>query len=376
VSCYLFVTTGLVGCFPTSRRTRVVQVEDSGLVDVSEIEAAAGRLTGRIRRTPLVATELGSNQVPLFLKAESLQIGGSFKLRGALNALSQLPAAELARGVITHSSGNHAQAVARAARMVGTTAIVVMPHDTPEVKRHATEANGARVVLVEPSERASAVERLSHETGALFIPPYDHPAVIAGQGTIGLEIIDDLPGLTTVYVPVSGGGLVSGIAAALKARKPGVRIVAVEPELAADLAAGWSSGERVTWPADRTSRTIADGLRVQAVGVLNWRHIEALVDDVVTVSEDEIEHALRRIVLEAKLGCEPSGAVATAGYLADQDPSRRVKRARPPADPALGMAPRPTVGPAVAIVSGGNVDASTLASVLAPGLGRSARRLG
>jgi threonine dehydratase len=321
-------------------------VTTSRLVSIEEIQAAADRLRPDIRRTPLLATELGSDLAPLWLKAESLQLGGSFKVRGALNALRLLDADELRRGVITHSSGNHAQAVARAARLVGTRATVVMPADAAAIKRRATEAQGATVIVVDASERAAAADRIRADTGAAFVPPYDHPAVIAGQGTVGLEITQDLPEVASVYVPVSGGGLVSGIAVAVKAQVPAVRVVAVEPELAGDLAEGWSRGERVTWEAARTGRTIADGLRVQAVGDLNWRHIEALVDEVITVTEAQIRDALRVLVLDAKLVCEPSGAVAAAGFFAADE--------------------RPA-GPAVAIVSGGNVDPGVLASIVGEG---------
>lgn len=315
------------------------------LVDIAAIEAAAARVADVVRRTPLVATELGTTGAPVWLKAESLQVGGSFKIRGATNALRTADPAALARGVVTHSSGNHAQAVARAARALGVAATVVMPVDAPTVKVDATRAQGARIVLVEARDRAAAVERIQADTGALFVPPFDHPAVIAGQGTVGLEVVADLPDVATVYVPVSGGGLVSGIAAAVRARAPGTRVVAVEPELAGDLAEGWSRGTRVTWDVARTGRTIADGLRVPSVGALPWAHIEALVDDVVTVTEAQIEAALRATVLEAKLVCEPSGAVALAGCLA-------ASGSRPP-------------GPAVAIVSGGNVDRDTLVRLLA-----------
>jgi threonine dehydratase len=322
-------------------------VNTSELVRLADIERAAVRIGHEVRRTPLVATDMGTSASPLWLKAENLQLGGSFKFRGALNALRSMRAEDLDRGVVTHSSGNHAQAVARAARLVGVAATVVMPRNTPGVKRRGTQEQGATVVLVEASERAPEAERIRAETGAAFLPPYDHPDVIAGQGTVGLEIVDDLPDLATVLVPVSGGGLVSGIAAAVKARVPEARLVAVEPELAGDLAEGWASGERVTWDASRTGRTIADGLRVQGVGELNWLHIRALVDDVITVAEDEILDAMRRVVLDAKLVCEPSGAVAVAGYL-----SLRDRHLLP-------------TGAAVAVVSGGNVEPGLLARVLA-----------
>jgi threonine dehydratase len=320
-------------------------VHDEPLVGLADIEAAAARIAGLVRRTPVVATSLGSSSAPVLLKAECLQVTGSFKARGATNAVAQLTAEERARGVITHSSGNHAQALARAAREAGVGATVVMPRSTPEVKRLATLRYGAHVELVDASQRATRTAEIQQETGAVFIPPFDDPFIIAGQGTVGLEVVEDVPEIATVWVPVSGGGLISGIAAAVKARLPRARVVGVEPELAGDLAEGFRSGQRVSWSADRTGRTIADGLRVQSVGVRTWRHITAYVDDVVTVSEDAIRCAMKRIVLECNLVCEPSGAVALAGFLEHS-----------------AMAGR---GPAVIIVSGGNVAPDLLCDVVA-----------
>jgi threonine dehydratase len=323
----------------------VVLVPKSTLLTLADIEAAAQRIAPVIRRTPLLESSLGRAGAPLWLKAESLQGTGAFKLRGASNAIGRLSAQERALGVITHSSGNHGQALARAAHDAGVRATIVMPKVTPAVKQDATASYGAEVVLIDDAaDRAPTVERLRAESGAVFIPPYDHPAIIAGQGTVGLEIVEDAPEVSTIYVPVSGGGLVSGIAVAAKALRPDVRIVAVEPELAGDLAEGRARGERVIWPASKTGRTVADGLRTTSVGELNWEHICAFVDDVVTVTEEEILAAMRRIVLDDKLVCEPSGAVAAAGYLTDGD-------RRP--------------GRSVAVVSGGNVDPGQLAWVIA-----------
>ncbi len=320
-------------------------MEIDGLVTRADIEAAAARLTGSTYRTPLVPTSLGRPDAPLFLKAECLQPGGSFKLRGALNAVSLLDADERARGVVTHSSGNHGQALARAAAAAGIRATIVMPSQAAEVKRLATEAQGATVILVDMSERAAAVQEIQAETGAVFVPPYDDPAVVAGQGTVGLEILQDLPDVATVLIPVSGGGLLSGIAAALASAPSPVRVVGVEPELAGDLAEGFARGERVSWDTALTGRTIADGLRTTSVGELNWRHITALVDYVVTVSEVDIRSAMRSVLLDARLVCEPSGAVAVAGYLTRPDVV--------------------ATGPTVAVVSGGNVSPDLLRDVLA-----------
>lgn len=311
---------------------------------LDEVEAAAARIANAVRRTPLLATELGTPHAPLYVKAECLQIGGSFKIRGALNAVAQLSPEQRARGVITHSSGNHAQALARAARSAGIAATIVMPEQAPLIKRAATQALGAQVVLVDIAERDAEMRRIQAESGATFISPFDDRDIIAGQGTLGLEIAADLPAVATVYVPVSGGGLISGIAAALKAKLDDVRVVGVEPELAGDLAEGFAAGQRVVWDSSLTGRTIADGLRVPAVGELNWRHITELVDDVVTVSEAEIRAAMRRVALEAKLVAEPSGAVSVAG--------------------SLRYADRFAAGPAVAVVSGGNVEPALLRDVL------------
>ena len=319
-------------------------MDNDRLVTRADIAAAATRIRGRVLRTPLLATALGRPDAPLSVKAECLQIGGSFKLRGALNAVSQLSEEEQRRGVVTHSSGNHAQALARAAAAAGIQATIVMPRQSPEIKRLATLAQGATVVLVDISEREAAVEEIRARTGAVVIPPYDDPAIIAGQGTVGLEIGEDLPEVATVLVPVSGGGLVSGIAAALKAGSRAVRVVAVEPELAGDLAEGFRRGERVVWDTALTGRTIADGLRTSSVGELNWRHICELVDDVVTVTEEQIRAAMRAVILDARVVSEPSGAVAVAGFLAHPD--------------VVGS------GPAVAVVSGGNVSPNLLVEVL------------
>lgn len=319
-------------------------MDSDGLVGLAEIESAAALISGMVRRTPVLPTSLGASQAPLLLKAENLQVTGSFKARGATNAVARLDAAARARGVVTHSSGNHAQALARAAREAGIDATIVMPRQTPDVKRLATLQHGARVELVDAADRASRVDEIRAGSGAVFISPFDNRHIIAGQGTIGVEIVEDVPALATIWVPVSGGGLVSGIAAAVRALAPRVRVIGVEPELAGDLAEGFARGERVTWPADRTGRTVADGLRVQSVGELNWRHITAYVDEVVTVSEAAIMAAMRQVVLGCKLVCEPSGAVSVAGFLQHRELAGH--------------------GPAVAVLSGGNVEPSALRELL------------
>jgi threonine dehydratase len=316
------------------------------ITTLEDIRAAAARVEGRVVRTPLLPAPWSDARVPLFLKPESLQPTGAFKLRGATNAVSLLHGGARGNGVVTHSSGNHAQALAWAARDAGVHAVIVMPDDAPEVKVAATRALGAEVLLVPVAEREDAAEEVRRERGATMVPPYDDPAVIAGQGTVGLEVVDDLPEVCTVLVPVSGGGLVSGVAAAVKARRPQARVVGVEPELAADLAEGFAAARRTRWTAERTGRTIADGLRVTCVGELPWAHITALVDDVLTVSEDALLEAMRMLATGSRLVAEPSGAAATAAYLTHRE--------------------RLPDGPVVAVVSGGNVAPDLLARVLSP----------
>jgi threonine dehydratase len=321
--------------------------DQTGLVDIDDVRAAADRITGHVVRTPLLPatwSEPTQPRRPLWLKPECLQAIGSFKIRGGLNAVGSLDASVRARGIVTHSSGNHAQAVALAARTYGVKAYVVMPDTSPQVKVDATRALGAEVILVPPAQRESRAAALVAEHGYAYVPPFDHPQVIAGQGTIGVEIVADLPEVATVLVPVGGGGLVSGIATAVKALRPGARVLACEPELAGDLADSWAHGERRTWPVEMTYRTIADSVRV-CVGELTWQHIRARVDGVLTVSDDAIRHAVRTLALSSRLVAEPGGAVATAAYLthADELPE----------------------GPVVAVVSGGNIDPALLAELLA-----------
>jgi threo-3-hydroxy-L-aspartate ammonia-lyase len=289
---------------------------------------------------------------PLLIKPECLQPTGSFKLRGAYTAISALPAQARERGVVAHSSGNHAQAVAYAAALLGVPATVVVPDNAPEAKLAPARRAGAQVVACQPSlaARIAATEELISRHGYALIPPFDHRAVIAGQGTVGLEIAERCPGTDLVAVPVSGGGLISGIAAAIRATCPGARVIGVEPELAADARDSFRRGERVAWPASATQRTIADALRVEEVGALTFQHIRSLVDDIVTVTEDEIRDAMRRTAGQAHLVAEPGGAVAIAACLSGRD--------LPPA-----RAP-------VAVLSGGNVDLAVFAGILNGGPGR------
>jgi threonine dehydratase len=322
------------------------------LVDLETIRAAAHRIAAIAIKTPLVQAAfpgISGYGTPreIWLKAESLQPIGAFKLRGASNKILQLTPAEIGRGVITYSSGNHAQGVAYAARAVGAKAVIVMPSNAPAIKRAATLALGAEVVDVglASSERFAKAEELVREHGYVMIPPYDDEQIIAGQATCGLEIGLELPDVDLVLAPVSGGGLLSGVASAVKLLKPTAKVFGVEPELAGDTAGSFRTGKIVEWPAEMTSRTIADGLRTQSVGVRNFAHIRAFVDGIITVTEAEIRAAMRAIVAATRLVPEPSGAVATAALLfhADRLPEYRK---------------------AVAVVSGGNVDPLMLAEVL------------
>ncbi len=329
-----------------------MEAATQNLVSIDVIRAAASRIAGIAMRTPLVRAAFqgvsgyGTGR-EIRLKAESLQPIGAFKIRGASNKILQLTAAEIARGVITYSSGNHAQGVAYAAREVGAKAVIVMPRNAPAIKRAATLELGAEIVDVgvASNDRLAKAEELVREHGYVVIPPYDDEQIIAGQATCGLEIAEEWPDVDLVVSPVSGGGLLSGVATAVKQLCPRAKVIGVEPELAGDTAESFRSGHIVTWPAEMTSRTIADGLRTQSVGVRNFAHIQAFVDGIVTVSEAEIRAAMRAIVAATRLVPEPSGAVATAALLfhAEQLPSYRK---------------------AVAVVSGGNVDPAMLAQVL------------
>lgn len=312
------------------------------LVTLADIQAAQTRLNGWVGRTPLIAFPNEN----LWLKAENLHPTGAFKLRGAFNKLLSLTADERARGVVAHSSGNHAGAVAYAARALGIPAVVVMPSGAPQTKLAATRACGAEVVLVgnASEERAAKARELAAERGLTPVPPYDDPHIIAGAGTVGLEILEDLPTVGTVLVPVSGGGLISGVATAIKTLRPDVRVIGVEPELAADAQASLRAGQRMNWDPAQVARTLADGLRVTTLGELTWEHIRAHVDDIVTVSEAQMRRAVRDTALRARLVAEPSGAVTVAAALYG----------------GYDFGP----GPVVAVVSGGNLDVGTLMELL------------
>ena len=289
-----------------------------------------------------------ADQRKLFLKLENLQPIGAFKLRGAYNKVASLSEDDRRRGVISYSSGNHGQGVAYAARALGVKAIIVMPGNAPKNKLEATAALGAEIIIVGPGseERRLRAEELAAEHGYAIVPPYNDEKIIAGQGTVGIEILEDLPNVETVLVPVGGGGLISGISAAIKLSNtelshPQIGVIGVEPELAADAQASLRAGRIVSSPAEQVSQTLADGLRTQSIGAINFEHIRAYVDDIVTVTEDEIREAILVLSANAKTLAEPSGAVAPAAFLfhSDELPDTKIN---------------------VAVISGGNIDPQIL----------------
>jgi threo-3-hydroxy-L-aspartate ammonia-lyase len=317
----------------------------SDLVTLTEIERAAETIEGVTVRTPLVPYPPAGRE--LFVKPESLQPIGAFKLRGAYTAITALSEDDRARGVITHSSGNHAQALAYAARAVHVPAVLVMPRTAPTVKVEACRALGAEIVFVEPTmeARRTTADRLAAAHGYALIPPFDHPQVIAGQGTVGLEIVADAPEVDVVLVPVGGGGLLAGVATAVKSLRPEAAVFGVQPELAAHARESLRLGRPVEWPAAETGRTIADALRVQGLGRLPYAHLSEYADGIITVTEEEIRKTMRLLLLSARLVAEPAGAVATAAYL-------------------FHRAGLPAARTYVAVLSGGNVDPALLAETV------------
>ncbi|HEX6140633.1 MAG TPA: threonine/serine dehydratase [Candidatus Limnocylindria bacterium] len=314
------------------------------LVPLDEIRAAAARIRGAAVRTPLLRWDDRT-----WLKPESLQPVGAFKMRGAYNAVASLTDEERSRGVVTYSSGNHAQAVARAARLLGARATIVMPQNAPQVKVEGVRRDGAEIVFTGPGseERHRIALELVERNGSVMIEPYDDARIIAGQGTAGLEIAEDLPDVTCVLIPVSGGGLSSGIATAVKSLAPSARIIGVEPELAADARDSLAAGEIVSWDASLTTRTEADGLRVEHLGWLPFIHLRQYMDEIVTVSEEAMADAIRQLAFGARLVVEPSGAAAMAAHLSGA------------ASQAEGDDRR------VIVISGGNIDPARLATILA-----------
>jgi threonine dehydratase len=329
------------------------------MVSLEQIQLAQKRLRGIAARTPLIryfppanasADAKSTDQSmrgELWLKAESLQPIGSFKLRGAYNKIASFSEAERQRGVISYSSGNHAQGVAYAARALGVRAVIVMPRNAPKIKVESTAALGAEIVTVGPAsaERLQKAEELARQHGYMIVPPYNDEQIIAGQGTVGLEILQDCRDVDLVLVPVGGGGLISGVSTALKLSGSTAKVIGVEPELANDAQQSFRKGEIVELPAERVSSTLADGLRTQSIGRLNFDHIRTYVDDIISVTEDEIRTAMRRLILNGRVVAEPSGAVTFAAWLFHGDELPDSKKS-------------------VAVVSGGNLEPQLLAQVL------------
>jgi threo-3-hydroxy-L-aspartate ammonia-lyase len=316
------------------------------LVSLDEIRAARERVKQAALFTPLLEVPYpGRAGQSLYLKAENLQPMGAFKIRGAFNMLSQLPAESLRRGVVTYSSGNHGQAVALAARKLGAPAVIVMPTTATSVKVEGAKAYGAEVIFegTNSLHRQARAEREAEERGLTMVPPFDHRMIVAGQGTVGLEILEQMPEVGTVFVPVGGGGLAAGASAALKQSKSAVRVVAVEPEGAPKMSRSLAAGHPITL---ESSATIADGLMNLRPGTITFKHVQTFVDEVVTVSDEAIAKAIAWLSRNARLVVEPSGAATTAAVmlgLGGVDLSR---------------------GPVVAIVSGGNVAPEALAKYL------------
>ncbi|MBU2665534.1 pyridoxal-phosphate dependent enzyme [Actinoplanes bogorensis] len=316
------------------------------MVSLQDVRDAAARIEGVAHRTPVITSRTLDERTgaEVFLKAENLQRIGAFKFRGAYNAIRKLEPAALARGIAAYSSGNHAQAVALAARELGTTAVIVMPEDTPRSKLDAVAGYGAEIITYDryTGNREQIGQALADSRGLTLIPPYEHPDVIAGQGTAALELLDEVGQLDAILVPVGGGGLIAGSAIAAKGLQPGIRVLGVEPEAGNDTYLSLKAGERVTIDVPRT---IADGQAAPTPGELTFSINKELVDEIVLVSDDEIRDALRFAVDRLKLVMEPSGATGLAALLAGRltggEPAR------------IGV-----------IISGGNVGAARLASLL------------
>lgn len=320
----------------------------SRLVEPEQIRAAAQRLRGVAVRTPLLPapwlTPAAGDEAPR-LKCENLQRGGSFKLRGAYNMIASLPAEDRRRGVITYSSGNHAQGVALAAGLFGVPAVVVMPTTAPAVKVEGARRLGAEIVLegTTSTERRARAEAIAAERDLTIVPPFDHADIIAGQGTVGMEILEDWPEVDTILVPIGGGGQIAGIAAWVKRARADVRVVGVEPAVSDAMRQSLAAGEPVTIPG---ASSLADGLLPVRPGDLTFAHAQELVDTVITVSEEQIAEATRRVLHESKLVVEFSGAATVAALFAR---------------PAEFRGSR-----IVAVLSGGNLDPSRLAELAAP----------
>jgi threonine dehydratase len=321
------------------------------MITIEDISKAKERIHGVVIQTPLIPYVSRDDSRRMLFKPENLQPVGSFKLRGAYNRISSLSENEMNLGIVAHSSGNHAQGVAYSARKLGIKATIVMPQAAPEIKIKNTRGLGAEVILVEDNaelQMQELMDDLASKHGFTMIPPYENNFVIAGQGTIGLEILEQCADVETVVVPIGGGGLIGGIATCLKNVKPGIHIIGVEPEIANDTQQSFEQGKIVSIPKEQAKSTIADGMRVTRPGNLTFPLIQAYVDDIVTVSEDQIIDATRKIITETRLMVEPSGATTFAAWLND---------------PGL----RKSAGKTVCVVSGGNIDPSFFASIMQEG---------
>jgi len=306
-------------------------------IALSDIQAAAARIRGIAHRTPVLTSRTfdGLAGTSVFFKCENFQRGGAFKIRGASNFIYQIPKDQHQRGVVAFSSGNHAQAVAIAAASVGMTATIVMPTDAPKAKLAATREYGAKVIFYDRAkeDREAVGQRIAEELGATLVPPYDHRWTIAGQGTAALELLEEVPDLDAVVIPVGGGGLISGCSIASKALQPGIRIFGVEPEDGNDTYLSVRAGQRIEIPAPQT---IADGLRSSRPGTLTFPIVQKLVEDIVLVKDSEIREAMKFFITRMKIVVEASGAAPAAALLQHKLPKELAR-----------------VG---AVLSGGNVD--------------------
>jgi len=316
------------------------------LITIDDVRAAARRLAERVYRTPVISSQPfdDASGCRVFFKCENLQRAGSFKIRGALNKLASLTPGERARGVVAYSSGNHAQGVALAAQMVGTTAIICMPTDAPKLKVEATRSYGAEVVFYDrlTDDRAAVARRLVETTGRVLVPPYDDPAIMAGQGTVALELFEEVPSLDALVTPVGGGGLMAGCSTVARSLSPGIAIIGVEADTANDTYLSLQKGERVTIPPPLT---IADGIRPQSPGELTFPILRENLAGVALVSDAEIVAAVRFLALRARVVVEPTGAVGAAAVL--------TRKLDVPAGARIGV-----------VLSGGNVDPDLLLQIL------------
>jgi threonine dehydratase len=313
-------------------------------ITLDDIRAAAERIRPIARRTPVVNSHSFDREagVATFFKCENMQKGGAFKIRGAANFIYSIPESDRARGVVAFSSGNHAQAVAIAAQSLGIPATLAMPLDAPRTKVEATRARGARIVTYDRfrEDRVAVGKKLAAETGATLVPPYDHPWIIAGQGTVALELLEEVPDLDAIVVCIGGGGLISGCAIAAKSLRPKIRVIGVEPADGNDTFLSLQAGKRVEIPPPAT---VADGLRAQIPGEITFPIMQRLVDEVVLVSEEEIRAAVKFLLTRVKILTETSGAVSAAAVLFKK---------LPPGLARVGV-----------ILSGGNIDYELLASL-------------